>query len=156
MSFEPGLGANVIEHQLGTPLDEKPTHEELVEDLIDFVRMKDQVEFTDVLEVLIQALHQNVDHFEDIVLRLGGIDGHDEVQGGVVSVDQLVVVEFDEITRRDVAFGDDLVGFSEEFLLQFHRTGIEELQGARLATRVEDENRFDHRARSLPDENEEK
>ncbi len=66
-------------------------HDELVEDEMDFVHVENQVELADILEALVQGLDENLDQVQDAELRLARVDAEHEEQGGVVSVDELVV-----------------------------------------------------------------
>ncbi len=72
-------------------LQHHSAHDQLVEDEVDLVHVEDEVELAHVLEALVQRLHEHLDEVEDAQLGLGAVHAEDEVEGGVVPVDELVV-----------------------------------------------------------------
>ena len=85
--------------------------------------MEDQIKFADVLEALVQSLHEDLDEVEDAELRLRAVYAEDEVEGGVVAVDQFVVRASDqtaalqEVANIVVPLGDQLEGLLDYLLL---------------------------------------
>lgn len=62
---------------------------DLIENVVDLLHVKDQVKLADVLEAGIQALDEGLDQIQDSELRLRGINDEDEVEGSIMAVDDL-------------------------------------------------------------------
>ena len=81
-------------------LQHHSAHDQLVEDEVDLVHVEDEVELAHVLEALVQRLHEHLDEVEDAQLGLGAVHAEDEVEGGVVPVDELVVGSSNQAGRE--------------------------------------------------------
>ena len=66
------------------------------------VHMKDEIELADILEAFVQRFNKDLDQIQDAKLRFARVDAEHKVEGGVVSVDELVVRASDqaEITKK--------------------------------------------------------
>lgn len=62
---------------------------DLIENVVNLFHVEDQIELADVLEAGIQALDESLYQIQNSKLRLGRIDNEDEVESGVVAVDDL-------------------------------------------------------------------
>ena len=51
--------------------------------------MEDEVELADIAESPVEGLDEDLDEVEDTEGRLGLVDTEDEVEGGVVAVDEV-------------------------------------------------------------------
>lgn len=73
------------------------------------VEVEDEVELTDITEVLVQNFYERMDEFEDDELVIVLIDDGDQVEAGVAFVDDLVVLVVDEIAHSGFAGDDQLI-----------------------------------------------
>ena len=67
-----------------------PREDELVDDLVHFVKVEDEVELAHVAEVVVQDLDEEVDRLEERELVVVDVDAELEEQPGVPPVDDLV------------------------------------------------------------------
>lgn len=64
------------------------------------VRMKDQVEFADTLEELVQCLNEHLYQIKDAQFTFGRIHTEHKVERGVMSVDKTAILTRKEITKN--------------------------------------------------------
>jgi hypothetical protein len=69
-----------------------PAHDDLVQDVVDLVGVEDEVQLADVLEALVEHLHEHLDQIQDAQLALRLVHRKDKVERRVVPVDQLRVL----------------------------------------------------------------
>lgn len=62
---------------------------DLIENVVDLLHVKDQIKLADVLEAGIQALNESLNQIQNSELRFRRIDDKDEVESSVVAVDDL-------------------------------------------------------------------
>lgn len=85
------------QHNLLTGLLDLSSQEHLVEYGVDFVKVEDQVQLTDVAEEGVEDLDKEVDGLEVGELVVVCINAGTEEKAGVPAVDDLVVAELDEV-----------------------------------------------------------
>jgi hypothetical protein len=61
--------------------------------------MEDEIQLADVLKPLVQGFHKHLDEVKDAELRLGGVHREDEIEGGVVAVDELGIASAKQATH---------------------------------------------------------
>ncbi|GJM17323.1 MAG: hypothetical protein DHS20C13_26500 [Thermodesulfobacteriota bacterium] len=69
-----------------------PRHQNLVQNVVYFVEVENQVQFTDVVEVLVQDFHDEVDQFQNQQFVIFFVYYGHEVQRGVSLVYDFEVV----------------------------------------------------------------
>ena len=70
------------------------------------MKVVDEVQLTDVSEVLVQGLDEVVESFQDGELVLVPADAGNEVQAGVLSVDDLLVLPLQDVAQLVSRFGE--------------------------------------------------
>jgi hypothetical protein len=99
-----------------------PSQHELIQYGINLVEIKDNIQFTNIAEVTVQELHKQMDGFQVGQFIVVHIHRNREEKTRVSSVDELVVVVFNEIGVFLVAGCDKSVHFGfNAGLLRFHR-----------------------------------
>jgi hypothetical protein len=76
---------------------ELATDDELVQYVIRFVKIEDQIELAYVAEIPIENLHKEVDRVESHELVVGVLDATDEIQTRVPLVDELELLPLDDV-----------------------------------------------------------
>ena len=91
--------------------------EHLVDDGIDFVEVENQVQFADVVEILVEDFDEVVDGLEIHEVVVADVDADAKVESRVSSVHDLEVSKLDEVGVFGVADGDAGVHLLDQFLL---------------------------------------
>jgi len=104
------------EHNLLRRLLNLAGEEDLIEDGIDLIKIKNKIQLAHVPEKRIEHLHEEVYGLQIRKLVIIRIDAHAEEEAGVAAVDNLVVAELDKVALvLLVARGDEAVDFAFQF-----------------------------------------
>mmetsp|Transcript_6494 Transcript_6494/g.17654 ORF Transcript_6494/g.17654 Transcript_6494/m.17654 type:complete len:204 (-) Transcript_6494:107-718(-) len=132
-------------------LEHHAAHDDLIENVMHAIRVKDEIELAYILEALVEGLYEDLDEIEDAEVGLLRVDGEDEEERGVVAVDELdVVAPFRDGALEVVA---EVVGplrhlredAADDGLLHgLVLDGLVELGEAGFAVVVHDYHAFDH------------
>lgn len=134
-------------------LQDEATLDDLVDDVMHSVDVEDEVELADVLEAVVEGLHEDLDEVEDAELALARVHGEDEVQGRVVAVDELGVLapdagdaggRVDKVAGPVGAAGDEGVNLTHQLLLGLLVQVDVELVEPDVALVVDDNDCLDH------------
>lgn len=80
------------------------------------MEIKYQIKLTDIVEVFVQDLHKEVDHFQHQQFIVFFVHDCDEVKTCISLVYDLVIVPFKEITRLCISGQDDIVDLFDVLL----------------------------------------
>lgn len=77
--------------------------------MVHLVRVEDEIELAHILETSVQRLHKHLNQIKNAQFTLAAIYDKNEVQGGVMSVDEfrffaIDASAFEEITERVCSF----------------------------------------------------
>ena len=89
------------------------------------VGVEDEVQLANILKRLVEGLNKDVNEIEDAELTFRRVDAEDEVEGGVVSVDELCVAaplipSLDKITHEVRPLGHEVEALPYQLLLLIH------------------------------------
>merc|ERR1711941_195825 len=139
------------EGQVG--LQDHAAHHQLVEDVMHLVSVEDEVELAHVLERFVERFNEDVNEIEDAQLAFRRVHAKDEVERGVVSVDELgvaapLIPSLHEIAHEVRPLRHQVEALSDQLLLLIDAMIVEKLTQSRLAMVVDDEDSINHGALS--------
>ena len=91
--------------------------EHLVDHGIDFVEVENQVQFADVVEILVENFDEVVDGLEIHEVVVAHVDADAKVESSVSSINDLEIPKLDEVGVFGVSDGDARVDFLDQLLL---------------------------------------
>ena len=83
---------NGLQHVTDVRIEDHAAHDDLVENVIDLIWVKYEVELTHILEALVEHLDKDLDEVEHAELALGAVHGHDEIERCVMPVNELRIL----------------------------------------------------------------
>ena len=94
-----------LQDLLLTRLRNLPRQHELVQNVVNLVEVKHNVQLANVGEVRVEELHEEVNRLEVEEFVVRDVDGDGEEETGVPAVDELVVIVLDELREGCVRGG---------------------------------------------------
>ena len=82
-------------------LHQLTSHNQLIQDMISNLQVKDQVQFTDIAKVTIQQFHIPMNHFQPKQFIIIRIDAKDKEQGGILFVHQFKTIGLVSVSVRE-------------------------------------------------------
>merc|ERR1711916_344129 len=124
--FDGVLFADGFCDDLLVDFEDEAAHDHLVEDKVDSVCVKDDVELRDVLKASVQRLDKRVDQVEDSQVGLGRVDHKDKVQRRKVPVHNLSIFSprrldvLDKVAHVSCSALDQVETLVNQLLLLIH------------------------------------
>ncbi len=139
-------GVNDIGHVC---FEDQSSTDDFVENEVNLVHVKDEVEFADVLEAGVERFDEDLNEVEDAQLALARVHDEHEEQGGVVAVDDAHVGPHHRAALHEVAHPvgaprQQRVHLAYELLLRILADLRVELGEARLPAVVQHHHGLDH------------
>jgi len=88
-----------------------------IHDRVDFVEIENQVQFADIVEILVEHFHKVVDSLEIHEVVVADVDADAKVESGVSPINDLEIAKLDEVGVFGVSDGDAGVDFFDQLLL---------------------------------------
>jgi len=80
-----------------TSFSDLSSKEHLIHNCVDLVKVEDQVQLADVVEIFVQHLHKVVDSLKVVKVIVADVHTNAEVEASVSAVDNFEVPEFDKV-----------------------------------------------------------
>ena len=146
--MHPPLIFDGLQYSMYVRIQHHSTHDNLIQNVVHSIRMKDQIQLADVLETLVERLDKDLNEIQNPQITLLRIDRKDKVQRRVMPINQLDVVApfwydaLEVIAERVGAGGDLRKDAANDGLLVRHR--VVELRQAGFTVVVDDDDALDH------------